>query len=527
MSFILFFDKIHFVKRNYLLWIIFVLALIVRFYSFKESVYFGFDEARDAFISQAIYKQGDLKLIGPAANGITGLNHGVLHWYLIGLFYLLGQGNPFFVAVIYRFFNALALFPIFWITKRLFGSRPGYIASVIFAVSFEATQYSLYIGNPSLAVWSWILLFVGAVIILKSKNKFWGLPLMAVGMATGVQFELFLMTLLPLGILILGLLRNEIKKINRKSWILATSLGVGIISPYILAEFKNGFRSIGIILKLASSPYNATSTEPKWATYVQRWLLMLHDNFSPVEPKILWIIGTILLCFMFYQAIKKSEYRLILLWVFGGIIVTFMGSYNVYYINVGIGTGMIIALSTLIDKISRLNIFLGFLIIFLVIIGNVSRVINQNRDGLIEDIKTQQYMQLSDEIAVVKKMYSWADGKSFTVRVTSMPYKIQTVWAYLFDQFGLPVYGYLPYYETGNVLGFPGYLPQPSNGTTCVRFLLKEPGGGIPRVLFDKDEAEENLFSSIDNSVQIGKFYLEKRISKDKICYSYNFPEIK
>ncbi len=511
-------------KRNLYLLGIFVLAIVVRFYSFKESVYFGFDEARDAFVSQAIYHDADLKIIGPAASGITGLNHGVLHWYLIGIFYLFAQGNPFIVAIIYRVLNALAVFAIYWIASRLYSKRVGYIASLIFAVSFEATQYSIYFGNPSLAIWSWIVLFMGAVIILKSKNKFWGLPLMAIGVATGAQFELFLVSLFPLSIIILGFLIKELKNIGYKSWITAFILGIGIVSTYILAEFKNGFNSVRIILELATSPYNAESIDPKWFTYIQRWILMVHDNFSPLEPRFLWLLSVVLICFLFYQAIKKIEYRLILMWMFGGVILTLMGSYNVYYVNVGIGTGVIIGLSILVDRVFNLNRYIGIFIIILVVAGNVDRIKTQNKEGLIEGIKTQQYMQLSDEVKVINNMYSWAENKSFTVRVTSMPYKIQTVWAYLFQQFGFPVYGYLPYYETGNVLGYPGFLPQPSNGTTCIRYLLREPHGGIPKILFENDENEENLFSTVERTVQIGKFYLEKRISKDKICYEDNFP---
>ncbi len=511
-------------KSKYTILAIFVLAIIVRFYCFRESVYFGFDEARDAFVSQAIYKQGDLKIVGPAASGVTGLNHGVLHWYLIGVIYLVGMGNPFVLALVFRVINALAIFPIYWITKELFGKRAGLMASVIFAVSFEATQYSIYYGNPSWAVWSWILLFAGAVIIYNKPSKFWGLPLMAIGIATGIHFELFLMTMVPVGAVILFILRRELKKLSVQSWVVAVLLGLGIMSTFIIGEVKNGFRSIGLILGLATNTYNAASTEPKWITFLNRWILMFHDNYAPLDQRILWMLGLSLAVFLLFRAIQKTEYKLILLWVFGGVFVTIIGSYNAYYVNVGLGTGVIIGLAVLIDYIWGLKRYLGVLLIGLSIWGNISQVRLQNRYGLIQDIKTQQYMQLSDEVKVINQMYIWANKEAFTVRVTSMPYKIQTVWAYVFNQFGLPIHGYLPYYETGNTPGYPGLLPAPKSGTTCTRFLLKEPGGGIPKLLFDNDESEENLFSTTTHSVQIGAFTLQKRISKDKICFTDNYP---
>jgi len=171
------------------------------------------------------------------------------------------------------------------------------------------------------------------------------------------------------------------------------------------------------------------------------------------------------------------------------------------------------------DKALSKAKYLGLTLITLALVGNLSQVLSRNKDGLIEDIKTQQFMLLSDEKVVIDKLYSWADGKAFTIRVTSMPYRMQTVWAYLFDRYGKPVHGYLPYFEMGNVLGYPGYLPPPSSGTTCVRFLIREPIGGIPRHLIELDLREENKFSTVEETIEIGHFYIEKRVTVDKECH--------
>jgi hypothetical protein len=83
-------------------WIIFifVLAIIFRFIHFGPSTYFGYDEARDAYISQDIYLKGDFKIIGPGA-GPTGVHHGVLFWYLLGPLYLIGFGEPLVVSTFF------------------------------------------------------------------------------------------------------------------------------------------------------------------------------------------------------------------------------------------------------------------------------------------------------------------------------------------------------------------------------------------------------------------------------------------
>ncbi len=499
------------------------LAIFSRFYHFTQNVYFGFDEARDAFVSQAIYTQGDIKLIGPPTNGVTGLNHGVLHWYLTGILYLLGSGSPYFVAAIFRLLNALAILPIFWITEKLLGKRAAYLAALLFAVSFESSQYAMYYGNPSLAVWSWISLFGGAVILLKSKNKFWGLPLMALGVASGAQFEIFLVTLIPLAGILLLLLKKEIPSISLKSRLTAILLGLSIFSSYILGEFKNGFRSLEIVTKILTTGYRS-SNDPAWLVFLQRWILMWHDNFWPWSSRYLWPMAVGIVIFWFFQARKKIEYRLLLTWIFGGILILVLGSYNAYFINVGIGTGLIIGFAGFLDRLWDHNKVITAGLIILAMWGNLSQILVRNKEGLMEDIKTQQFMLLQDEIKVMEEMYDWAGTRSFTVRATTMPYKIQTVWAYLFTQYGKKKYHYLPYYETGNALGFPGELPVPKKGSTCVRFLMREPYGGIPRRLIDADTQEENLFSKVVETTEIGHFYLEKRLSKAKDCLTNNYP---
>ena len=134
-------------KKNKTIIAIFILAVAVRFLWFQNSTYFGFDEARDAFISQAIYKNGDFKLIGPPANA-PGLNHGVLHWYILGILYTIGGGSPFFVSAVFRILNAAGAIVLYFIASKLFNKKTGLLAALLFAFSFEETQYAMYSATP-------------------------------------------------------------------------------------------------------------------------------------------------------------------------------------------------------------------------------------------------------------------------------------------------------------------------------------------------------------------------------------------
>lgn len=507
-------------KKNRILIGIFIAAIIVRFLWFQQSTYFGFDEARDAFISQAIFKNGDFKLIGPPANA-PGLNHGVLHWYLLGFMYLVGGGNPLFVSALFRLINAAGVVLLYLIGSKLFNKKTGLIAAVIFAFSFEATQYAMYTGNPSLAVLSWMAIFLGAAIIYKNKNKFWGLPLIALGIASGAQLELFLVTLFGPAVLSLIVLFKETKKINWRSWLTAIAVGVSVASPYILGELKNGFRSVKAAMALVNQGYSVMgNTETKWDVYFKRFVLMFHDNIGPLPNTALKVIAVALVVFLVIKAVKSVGARLVLIWMFGGLFVLIFGAYNAYYINVGIGSGIILGMAVLIATTLERSKYLAFVLLALVIVGNLRSISINNPNGLIEDIKTQQFMTLNYETEVVNKLYELAGGRAFTIRTTSMPYRMQTVWAYLLNQYGQSKHHYLPYLETGNVLGYPGWLPQPTHGTTCVRFLVREPIGGIPSHLVKKDVDDENEFSTVKREYQIGRFLIQERQSRNSDCHN-------
>ena len=72
--------------------LIFILAVFLRFLYFPDNIYFGYDQARDAFISkQLLY--GRLKLIGPSTS-LPGFNHGALFYYLFTPIYFISRFDP-------------------------------------------------------------------------------------------------------------------------------------------------------------------------------------------------------------------------------------------------------------------------------------------------------------------------------------------------------------------------------------------------------------------------------------------------
>ena len=502
---------------------IFVVALAVRFYAFKESTYFGFDNARDAYISQDIYLKGDIKLIGPPVSGDVGLFHGPLFWYLLGPVFLLFKGDPAMVSAVFRILNALGVFLVFGVSSSLFTPYVGYLTALFYAVSFEESQYSLYDGNPGLGVITILMIVWGAVLIYKkSRYAKWSPLLMLGGAAVSTQMNLmFVYTFFIVAILLI-LVKEQALKIAKKFWLLGIAAAGLIMSTYIIVEIRYGFRSFKVASRLFSEGYGVMDSHAsKYVLFFSKYLRMFRDNLLGIDNYVLiGILATLISAWVIFMAIKNKAYRILAVWLFSWLALMMLGGHTAYYTNAGLGIALLTAAALIIERVEKVSKVFAFVLCGLIIFSNLRLVWLQQPNSLIKEFQPQPGMKLSDEYKIIDVMYETANGRGFTVRMTGVPYRIQTVWSYLFHFYGLKKYGYLPYWEAGNTLGFPGEMPVPKTGTTCLRFLGREPMRGLPQVLVDYDQGLEKDFSKVVNKIEIGEFTLETRQAVDKKCHN-------
>jgi hypothetical protein len=509
---------------RWILFLIFILAVAVRLVNFHESLYFGYDEARDAFDSQNIYLKGDLKISGPPASAFRGINHGPVYLYFIGPLFLLGGGNPYFVSIVFRLINALGIFLLFWLVSIYFDKKTALISALLFALSFEQYQYAIFTGNPSLSNVFWIVLFLGAGLVYKyEEKKKLGLFLMFLGASSIAQFDLILSYSFLTLILLLFLLKRSLKGIKFLDWLKIVLLGLIPIYSYPIAEIKNNFLGIKTLMAAVLDRTSILSNgQSVGNVFLSNFAGLFNDNVfkfnSSLGISAFLLVGIVL--FLLYRAKKNYLSYFVIAWIFSLFFLLPTRGFVPYYSYAGVGIGVIVGASVLLAWFYKKSSLLFLAVLILIAFSNLSRVYLQSRRGLIVDIKAQPQMLLSDEIKIIKRTYEYAAGRGFTIRVTSMPYKIQTVWAYLYGQYGYKNYHYWPYLETGNILGYPGVLPVPKSGTTCVRFLIREPVRGIPEILIENDKREENQLSKLIQEEKIGDFVLQIREALDKNCHS-------
>ena len=501
-----------------MLYLIFLIAIILRFLYFPENIYFGFDQARDGYSALEIFR-GDFKIIGPTT-AFPGLHHGVLYYYVIAPFYGLGNMNPEIVAALMRVLNALGIFLVFFITKTLYDRKVGLLAALLFAFSFEQTQFSLYLGNPSLAVLSVMIFYLGLALIIFSK-KYIGLPLAFLGLGASIQFQFALTYLIIPLLLILVIYKKVFLKLPIKIWLLSFLSLVISLSTFIIAELKYNFPTIQGLLLLSQSG-SQKNWENIFSTYLFSINRMVMYNLSGNLITAL-VLVLLLIPLLFFTVKKDFRQKLIFLsvWFFSFFVTLVINggvknpSQNppLYYPNVGISISLLIFTAFLISKAFSRNKLLGIFLITFILFANVSLIKVFNPQGNFSEISVQQGMLLGDEKKVLDYMYNQSNSEAFAVKAVTMPLLINTTWSYLFEWYGKNKYGYLPIWNGKNALGYLGNLKvqEAQEGLPDKRFLIIEPTRGIAPYLIDDYLKEESYFTKIVNEKSAGAFILQER----------------
>lgn len=502
---------------------IFLIAIALRFLYFPDNIYFGYDQARDAFTAIEILR-GDLKVIGPTT-AFPGLHHGVLYYYILAPLLWLGQMSPEFAAAALRIFNATGVFLIFYLAKVLFNSRVGFLSALFFAISFEESQFSIYMGNPSLGVLSMTLMYLGLALVI-FKKKLFGLPLALLGFGFSVQFQFALIYLMIPFVCILLIFHKDfiatIQNDKIKIFILSVTASLLSLSTFLVAELKYNFPTLHGLINLTHSNPNK-SIDTIFNTYTYTVGRMLSFNFSD-DWSITLALGILfLVAFIWFFKIKEYRAKLLFIgiWFFSLSVIFFVNggvsdlqkNVPLFYPNVGISVSLLIFAAFLLEKIYIRSKFGAIFLTSLIILANLQLIQSKNQNGTISEIDVQQGMILGMEKKVLNYIYQDANSQPFAVKAVTMPLFINTTWSYLFQWYGNSKYGYLPLWNGKNAQGFPGNLKvqEAQEGLPDKRYVIIEPTRGIATDLIDDFLREEGYFTKVIDEKTIGLFVVQKR----------------
>ena len=447
-------------KRYYklILFAFFVLALVARWwYLPAKAISFAYDQARDAFVVQEILG-GHLKILGPPVSGIPGLYHGVLYYYIIAPAYLLGHGSPIVVAYWLSFLNSLGVFIVFYLayllTKRVL---PSLLSALIFAISFEASQYANLLTNASMAVWFVPILYIGLYLWITKFSK-WAPIITGLGFGFAVESEIALVYHLAPILLWLVVFR---KNILRKELIKFVASFLLAVSSMILVEFKFGFRGVNGLLYLFTGQ-DAIVQQKEFSDFVVTYFNQLGNTISytifPLNIVFGALAGFISIFYSFVHDIgilKKSifSWQTFLLSYVGAYIVALpFGGWNMRHIMVGATAGVAIFAGIFIWKFLSKNILVLTLVLVAILSTNIIKILKENANGQ-TIFPLQVDLVLSKELRAVDYTYKKANGKNFSISTLTSPLFVNTLWSYLYNWYGKGKYGYLPFWRGRDQVG--------------------------------------------------------------------------
>jgi len=511
-------------KKSYIkaLFFIFFIAFILRvLYLPKQALTFGYDQARDAFVSQEILS-GDIKILGPPAS-TPGLYHGVFYYYFLAPAYLIGQGNPIAASYWVALFNAAGVFIVFYLvflmTKK---TTPALLSSLIFAVSYEATQYATWLSNPTLGVWTVPLIYLGLWLwVNKEKYKKysrWGPLITAVGLGLSIQAEIFLAYhLIPI-LIWLWIARKKIQKSEIITSFIALLI---VVSSMILVEFKFGFNSIkGFSSLLGISSQDTILVSRDIADFVILYVNQIGRTFAnSLFPSNIGYggalgIGLFIYAISTWRQRKKKESiswePFLATFLLSHLPIVSVGGVSTPFLTVGIGTAVCILAGIVIWKLWENKSVLAKVILILIILSNTITLVSRNKNGQII-FAIQKDLLLSNELKLIDYTYEVANGEPFSINTLTSPLWINTVWSYLYNWYGVQEYGYLPEWRGRDQIGRPGDNLKGASEETDLHFFIKEPPQGIPGIFIESEQGAEDVRSILIETQAYGDLEVQRR----------------
>jgi len=501
-------------KRNevLLLLVIAIFGLVLRLLFLPSgALTFGYDQARDGYSALEIVG-GHIKIQGPSAS-TPGLFHGVLYYYLLAPAYFIGNGSPYIAGVWIALVNILTIIPIFLLGKLLFSSRVGFLASFLFAISFDAVQYGLWMSNPTPAVFSGALFYLGLTFYIFSQKKTMGVVLASIGLGLCTQFEIFLGYLFIPLIIILAVFKT---KPTFREYLIFIGLYLLTISSMILSYIKFGPTFIGGFANLLNAgggdPFgNWREFSPTLELYLNRFVEYFYRGLLPFNVGFagaiaFFITGTAIVWAQKSQLKKQFTFLLILLFSHG-ILIPFGGN-STPFINAGLQAIVMVLVAAFLALSYRKHKLAISLLLAVIILSSIHATLKYNGQGQTV-FAIQRGLTLKNELAAIDYTYK-NGGQDFSINTVTSPLWINTLWAYLYNWYGKEKYSFVPSFHGRNQAGYLGSLPKVSDKDKTF-FLIIEPLAGIPEQFVQETINYEDTYSVVLEQKDFGGIVVQKR----------------
>lgn len=478
----------------------------------SSQIVFGFDQARDAYEAYGIWHNHHIKILGPSSD-IPGINHGVLWYYVLAVAYFIGGSLP--EGAVYVLLLALyASLPLFWYFtyKMTQNIRVTAVAVAAYAMSPLYISFTHWLSNPTIA------LFISPVILYllwKYVDKRTGIVAFLIGFFYGLLIQtdfgfIVLLFTLPLYYYVFRI-RLELKNL----FLIFCGLVIGTATFFITyLKFHTPIISIISHFVLGGAGKDAAIVTTL-LNLVDNFIRILTITYLPL-PQLLTLFVLLFIGFVYRKKIFIPQDRVLSLlgiWL-PGIAILFIfnhGSLSATFLYAPFLYPLAILFAIVLTRIVTdirilLPIFIGIGILQFMVSMQWSAHANS-------PLSVQQGMTTNHERELVNYVYQSAQNKPFVISTVTNPLSINTTWSYLFDFYGKPKHGYVPYFWGKSQNGYLGDLPMQEDLTKPTqRYLIIEPDAGIDAYWIKHSIGEEDLLSDVIEEKKFGNFTVQKRV---------------
>jgi|SRR3989344_2257350 len=405
--------------------LIILLGLIPRLWQLPQNLQIHYDQGLHSLAVWNIWHDHKLSLLGHPTD-VDGIFHAPIYYWLMVPAYAAGGGDPAAASIFQILLDAAGVVFLFLLARDLFDSKTGYLAALLYSVSYGYAGYARWLSNvtpafPFSALFFWLLYQV-------YQNRVRYLPITLFVASLITQFNGAIGVFLYPIILWVLISRKLLSKIN---YFWSFILFILPHLPLLAFELRHNFVITRAVLNFSgSSSAGLGFSLPVLLHNLQILYTQLYHLTSYSIP----VITSLLLVAAIF--IRRP-------FLLGSIIIFILGlslyqrgALQFFFVPV-FGLFTIIFAKTL-AKLPKI-------IIFIVIAVNVYHwkyflIPHHN----LTPIGTANLITNVDRKNVTDFIYRTAAGRPFAVWIYTIPYFLDEPWTYYFTWYGNNRYKYLP-----------------------------------------------------------------------------------
>ncbi len=417
---------------------------------------FVLDQGRDYVAVSDLVLNKKLTLIGSEIGGgyagINGIFQGPLHYYLLSIFYILFQGDPYGGLVYMFVFALLALVASFFVAKIIFKNTfVSLVTALLVALSPPIVSQAKFSWNPHPVSFFILLSFLFIYLSYKKNKKY--IFLSGFLSASTYNFEIATTVPLLLSLVIYSIFILKLKKLKEYAALFGGILIAFL--PFLLFEIRHKFLALsGFFSYITSSNHDANQGYFLINNHLEKFIYNFGNTFSSPElipTNIFLVVFAASFIYLAWnekrQEVKKIISFFLILVASTIFVISFLRNtvfmYYLYHLNLVyiFSFGYILYAALQQKKFAILFLFTAILALF-----SYQALILGFKDFRNDYYDYGGYHKVKGEKEAVDYIYRDANGKKFGLFVYT-PGVFTYQYDYLFQWYGKKKYGYLPSQE--------------------------------------------------------------------------------